>query len=201
MTARWRTAAVTAMAVAAVCALAGCTVDNSGLDEAQAPAAITVGSGESAESQVVAEIYAEILRGTGSPVDVAAPTTRAEYVEELGAADVTVVPDFTGPLLHHFQPDSELTDPDEVFDELNRSLPEGLSVSDYSDAELEAEGSAPAQNVVPLIRNGVLTEDQIKALNVVAGELTSADLASMAARVRQGESDPERAADEWLGAR
>ncbi|MFD4179566.1 glycine betaine ABC transporter substrate-binding protein [Rhodococcus sp. NPDC058514] len=200
MTARWRKVAVTTMSAAAI-VLAGCSVDNSRLDEAQAPAAITVGSGESAESQVVAQIYAEILRGTGSPVEVAAPTTRAEYVEELGAADVTVVPDFTGQLLNYFQPDSTLTDPDEVFDELNRSLPEGLSVSDFSDAELEAEGSAPAQNVVPLIRNGVLTEDQVKALNVVAGELTSADLAQMGEAVRGGHRTAEQAAADWLAAR
>jgi osmoprotectant transport system substrate-binding protein len=112
-----------------------------------------------------------------------------------------VVPDFTGQLLHYFQPDATLTDPDEVFEELNRSLPEGLSVSDYSDASLDTEKSAPAENVVPLIRNGVLTEDQVKALNVVAGELTSDDLASMAERVRVGELTPEQAADEWRAAR
>lgn len=186
---------------AAAFVLAGCSVDNSRLDEAQPPAAITVGSGESPESQVVAEIYAGILRGTGSRVEVGSPVTRAEYVEGLGAAAATVVPDFTGQLLHYFQPNSTLTDPDEVFEELNRSLPEGLSVSDYGDAELETEGSGPAQNVVPLIRNGVLTEDQLKALNVVAGELTSADLAAMAERVRRGEADPEQAAADWLSAR
>ncbi|WP_169922371.1 glycine betaine ABC transporter substrate-binding protein [Rhodococcus maanshanensis] len=189
------------MSAAVVFALAGCTVDNSRLDEAQAPAAITVGSGESAESQVVSGIYAEILRGTGSPVEEAAPVTRAEYVEELGTADTTLVPDFTGQLLHFFQPDSTLTDPDEVFEELNRSLPEGFSVSDYSDAELKTEADTTAENVVPLMRSGVLTEDQVKALNVVAGELTSADLASMAERVRRGETDPKRAANEWLAAR
>ncbi|TJZ77197.1 hypothetical protein FCG67_15310 [Rhodococcus oryzae] len=201
MTARWRKSAMTAMSVAVVCALAGCTVDNSRLDETQTPAAITVGSGESAESQVVAEIYAGNLRGTGSPVEVVSPETRAEYVEGLGAADITVVPDFTGQLLHYFQPDATLTDPDEVFEELNRSLPEGLSVSDYSEAELEADDSAAAENVVPLMRNGVLTEDQVKALNVVAGELTSADLASMAERVRVGELTPGQAAEEWRAAR
>lgn len=201
MTARWRKAAGTAMSTAVVFALTGCTVDNSRLDEAQAPAAITVGSGESAESQVVAGIYAEILRGTGSPVEEGAAETRAQYVEDLGTADITVVPDFTGQLLHFFQPDSTLTDPDEVFEELNRSLPEGLSVSDYSDAELKTEGDATAENVVPLMRSGVLTEDQVKALNVVAGELTSADLAAMVERVRVGELTPAQAADEWLAAR
>ncbi|WP_081830617.1 glycine betaine ABC transporter substrate-binding protein [Rhodococcus sp. UNC363MFTsu5.1] len=201
MTARWRKAAGTVMSTAVVFALTGCTVDNSRLDEAQAPAAITVGSGESAESQVVAGIYAEILRGTGSPVEEGAAETRAQYVEDLGTADITVVPDFTGQLLHFFQPDSTLTDPDEVFEELNRSLPEGLSVSDYSDAEVKTEGDATAENVVPLMRSGVLTEDQVKALNVVAGELTSADLAAMVERVRVGELTPAQAADEWLAAR
>ena len=56
-----------------------------------------------------------------------------------------------------------------------------------------------AQNVVPLFRIGTLTEAQLKALNVVAGELTTADLADMIGQVRGG-ADSADVARVWLDA-
>lgn len=56
----------------------------------------------------------------------------------------------------------------------------------------------PAQNVVPLFRQGALGEAQIKALNIVAGELTTADLAEMIGQVRGGESSSGDVARAWL---
>lgn len=65
-----------------------------------------------------------------------------------------------------------------------------------------AEGTqAPvfaAQNVVPLFRRDMLGERQLDALGVIAGELTTADLAAMVGRVDAGE-DSAAVADEWLG--
>ncbi|MFD4367868.1 glycine betaine ABC transporter substrate-binding protein [Rhodococcus sp. NPDC058521] len=61
------------------------------------------------------------------------------------------------------------------------------------------EGAFRAQNVVPLHRSGTLAEAQIKALNVVAGELTSADLADMVDQVREG-AESEDVARAWLDA-
>ncbi|MFC4605673.1 glycine betaine ABC transporter substrate-binding protein [Rhodococcus kronopolitis] len=190
------TAAVAGVVLAS---LTGCAVDSTRVDEASPPAAIVVGSGQSAESQVIAEIYAGALRAAGAPVQTRLRLAPGQDLVELDAGSVTLVPEYTGSLLDRFHPGAAETDPDTVFEELNRSLPEGLSVSDYAMAEEPGTGAEP-QNVVPLMRTGALTEEQVKALNVVAGELTSTDLAELAEQVRGGRGPGEVAAD-WLAAR
>ncbi|UOT06360.1 ABC transporter substrate-binding protein [Rhodococcus opacus] len=74
---------------------------------------------------------------------------------------------------------------------------------DVSDADLvllaDDDHVFTAQNVVPLFRIGTLTEAQLKALNVVAGELTTADLADMIGQVRGG-ADSADVARVWLDA-
>lgn len=195
---------VTAVALVTVAALAGCSSDSS-LTADPAPGPITVGAGASAESQVVAEIYAGVLRGTGSPVQTRLGLADGEDLTLLDSGEVTLVPEYTGALLVRLQPGAAVTDPDEVFEELNRSLPQGLSVSDYGlaeDPEVDGEeGDRLAANVVPLMRTGALTNAQVKALNVVAGELTSTDLAEMGEEVRAGERSPVEVAGDWLAAR
>lgn len=190
------------LVVAAV--LGGCS-PSSPLTDDPAPRPVTVGAGESAESQVVAEIYADVLRGTGSTVRTRLGLDEDETLALLDSGEVTLVPEYTGSLLLQLNPRSTVTDSDEVFEELNRSLPQGLSVSDQGLAEDPAvtgeAGERAAANVVPLMRTGALTTAQIKALNVVAGELTSDDLADMGEEVRGGERSPDQVAGDWLAAR
>ncbi|MGW0044598.1 glycine betaine ABC transporter substrate-binding protein [Rhodococcus sp. NPDC003348] len=197
---------VAAAALTAV-ALAGCS-SGSSLTADPAPAPVTVGSGESAESRVLAEIYAGVLRGTGSPVQTRLGLAEGEDLSALDSGAVTLVPEYTGSLLLRLQPGATAIVSDDVFEELNRSLPQGLSVSDHGLAEAPGAGDAgeegsdePALDIVPLMRTGVLTEAQVKALNVVAGELTSAELAEMGERVRRGERSPDQIAGDWLSAR
>ncbi|WP_040511640.1 glycine betaine ABC transporter substrate-binding protein [Gordonia soli] len=54
-----------------------------------------------------------------------------------------------------------------------------------------------AQDLVPVYRTAALTADQVKAINKVAGELTTADLATMAGQARDG-TDPTVIAGGWL---
>lgn len=198
-----RALSVVAGALVVAAAVAGCS--GSALTDDPAPGSITVGSGESAESRVLAEIYAGVLRGTGSPVQTRLGLGDEETLALLDSGEVTLVPEYTGSLLLQFNPAATVTDPDDVFDELNRSLPQGVSVSDYGLAEdpsVTGEvGDRAAENVVPLMRTGALTTTQIKALNVVAGELTSTDLADMGDEVRGGERSPGQVAGDWLAAR
>ena len=198
-----RALSVVAGALVVAAAVAGCA--GSALTDDPAPGSITVGSGESAESRILAEIYAGVLRGTGSPVETRLGLGDEETLALLDSGEVTLVPEYTGSLLLQFNPAATVTDPDDVFDELNRSLPQGVSVSDYGLAEdpsVTGEvGDRAAENVVPLMRTGALTTTQIKALNVVAGELTSTDLADMGDEVRAGERSPGQVAGDWLAAR
>ncbi len=55
-----------------------------------------------------------------------------------------------------------------------------------------------AQNIVPLLRQGALDQRQIKKLNYVAGELTTADLATMVRRVRDEHASAAGLARIWL---
>lgn len=222
---------------------------------------------------------------------------RGAYLDALDAGLVTLVPDFSGELLATFDSLSGATEAEDVFIDLNRSLPEGLAVGDYALAEDRTtiavatsgeyasvtslsdvapdcgnivlgtvdDDSAPdpidvaarlaagygceiegftvypdaraavdavasgevgalavrtasfgpladlttldddesvftAQNVVPLLRDGALGDDAFSTLAVVAGELTTADLAEMIDEVRGGLDSGDVAA-RWLGDR
>jgi len=125
-------------AVCAVVTVAGCSIDNSTLDEPGTAhiAPVVVGAGSSDESAVLAQVYATVLRSTGADVSVRPDFgDRAEYLRALDAGDITVVPEFTGELLAYFDSDAQATAAADVFEELSRSLPQGLSVSDYASAE------------------------------------------------------------------
>ncbi|MGC4934613.1 glycine betaine ABC transporter substrate-binding protein [Gordonia sp. DT30] len=60
-----------------------------------------------------------------------------------------------------------------------------------------AAAGPPAEVLVPVYRTAALTRDQVKAINRVAGEITTADLATLAGRVRAG-SNPAGLAADWL---
>ncbi len=197
---------VAAAATVAAGTLVGCSTGQV-LSTEPASGVITVGSAESPDSRVLAEIYAAVLRGTGASVDTVG-LAEGEDLAALDAGEVDVLPEYMGGLLLRLQPGADAIEPDEVFEELNRSLPQGLSVSDYAVAEQpgaedagEDGSTTPAANVVPVIRGGALTPEQVKALNVVAGELTTEELTEMGDAVRRGDLEPDRAASDWLAAR
>lgn len=261
-------------------------------DTSHSPQEIVVGSADDVRAEVLAHIYAGALRSTGASVRVSAGIgDRGDALAELDSGETDVVPDLTGELLTTFDSTSEAVDGEDVFTDLNRSLPTGLSVTDFATAEdrqalavtsgstladaktiedivprcgqstlavtsddaaivdilterygctfgsvrIEADGQAVvnaiddgsaqvasirtasagpeakdltildddasvlrAQNVVPLFRDGVLSDNEIRSFSVVAGELTTADLADMIGEVRSGR-DSGDVAVRWLG--
>ncbi|OZC93661.1 ABC transporter substrate-binding protein [Rhodococcus sp. 06-412-2C] len=286
------------LATAVVVSIAGLLGGCSTADSAEpAGEPIVVGSGSSDISQLLAQLYAGGLRSTGVDVEVKDGLgDRADYLAALDRGEVSMVPDLTGDLLRTFDTLAGATEAEDVFTELNRSLPAGLSVGDYATAEdrlaiavapdsasddgetvaeflrredvtvgtvegevhpmdvrTEGVGSPsftgagfsefmvypdaqfavddlnsgavdalairtasfgplakdlttlpddehvyPAQNVVPLYRNGVLSESALRSFSVVAGELTTADLADMIGEVRSGVASGD-VAGRWLG--
>jgi osmoprotectant transport system substrate-binding protein len=275
--------------------LVACGGTDSVLDPAAQGTTIVVGSANSVPSEVVAHIYAGALARTGATVRTQPRIgDRAEYLAALDEGGITLVPEISGDLLDYLNPDATQSTPDEVFDVLNRSLPDGLSVSDYAAAQdrpaflmtqpratqlsarslsdigaacstltlaaaaapeqsvvdaLQAEygcrfsetrvlpsadlrtaletgdadvavvrGSAatgsdddlvtlvdekfvyPAQNVLPLYRTGALTDAQRMKLNIVAGELNTADLADLVRQIDDADARPADVARSWLDA-
>ncbi|NGP04501.1 ABC transporter substrate-binding protein [Rhodococcus sp. 14C212] len=291
--------------VVAVAVLTGC--GPSVLDESADAATVVVGAGDDAASELLARIYAGALAGSGTRTELRTGLGgRADYLAALDAAEVTLVPDYTGRLLRYFAPAATDTDAEDVFEALARSLPDDMAVTDYAaaqdrsvlfvsdataarlgttelaglvgrcgeltvtvtggfeendglrdmaergcvpgrvetgdgdaarhaaadgegvaalttasaaardatgvalkDAPDRAPGTAPedgtgteppvftAQNVVPVFRKQGLEERQLEALSLVAGELTTADLAEMLERVGGGE-DSAVVAQAWL---
>lgn len=172
--------------------LTACAVDDS------AQSRVIVGSGTSVEGQLLGRIYAGALGRAGADVETVEQLgNRDKILSALDDGRVTLVPDTTGALLTRFDPSARQTDPDDVFVALNKSLPEGLSVSDYSMAEVGDSTAGPAENIVPLFRKGSLTAAQVKKLNIVGGELTTADLTALSDRLRRGENSADVAGG-WL---
>lgn len=109
---------------------------------------IAVGAGDSMESNLLAQIYAGALARTGARTSVTADLgNRADYLAALDAGTVTVVGEHSGELLTFLNADAQARKPEvttevadksapvrlSVTEELNRSLPEGLAVSDPAD--------------------------------------------------------------------
>ncbi|WOC11134.1 glycine betaine ABC transporter substrate-binding protein [Gordonia sp. MP11Mi] len=116
------TAAVAAAVIAAV-SLTACGNDDD--------PALTVGHDGSAESRTAAAIYAGALAGTGLKVqrtDDSAP--QDELLDRVASGDLGLYPSFTGDLLVQLTPAPTAVTADDVLADVNRSLPQNVSVGD-----------------------------------------------------------------------
>ncbi|GAB2638974.1 hypothetical protein GCM10027169_03600 [Gordonia jinhuaensis] len=273
--------------IAAVCGmLAGCD------DERTARHELVVGSGSAPADRVAAAIYAGVLRHAGA--DVSDPPRIADVralLDRTATGDIDLFAGYSGQLLDVLVPQSSAMSSDDVYEELNRVLPQGVSVGDATPVnnvvqvvvaksvaasasarsladcamlpaqmqvattdDVRASGLAlmdatgcrhgatltqpsssavadhvatgrfygliaavdpgagdtrlqaltddgdhqRAQNLVPVFRSASLTREEFKAINRVAGELTTADLATMAADAASG-GRADDIASRWLG--
>ncbi|NEW40295.1 transporter [Nocardia cyriacigeorgica] len=118
---------------------------------------LVVGSGDTAESVLLAEIYAQALARTGAGVAVERDLgARADRLAALDAGTVTLVGEHNGALLADLAGDAVAWTGKEVTTELNRSLPQGLVVTDAADGadlrpRLVVGGAAPFDSVADLI--------------------------------------------------
>src|SRR5881628_1722822 len=110
---------------------------------------LTVGAGNSAQSELIAQIYAQALSRAGTRTEVHHGLgQRGDYLAALDAGTVTLVGDDSGDLLSTFDSGSRARKPDRtpgtgpeaaadttptVADALSRALPEGLVTSDIAD--------------------------------------------------------------------
>jgi osmoprotectant transport system substrate-binding protein len=134
--------AISAVAVGAALALAGCSSGNP-LEPADAPSggggndsgAIVVGSQTYYSNEIIAEIYAQALENAGQKVERKFQIgQRDAYLPAMQDGEVDVFPEYTGNLLQYFSPDTTATLPDEVYAELKDAVPDGLTVLDQSPA-------------------------------------------------------------------
>ncbi|MFM1723719.1 ABC transporter substrate-binding protein [Rhodococcus sp. PAM 2766] len=158
---RIRILAACLTAIPVVALTAACGVDTSsrtGGSVGSGP--VVVGAADTIESELVARLYAGALGANGTATElVLGLGDQADRLAALDGNRVSLVPEHTGRLLHRFDSAAEVTEEEDVYDALSRSLPEGLSVSEY----------APADDRSAL----VLTEEQADVL----GASSVADLA------------------------
>lgn len=136
--------ALVAAAAGVSLALAGCATGDP-LDDTTDPTtepaepgtseSITVGSQAYYSNEIIAEIYAQALENGGFEVNRQFNIgQRDAYLPALENGEVDLFPEYTGNLLQYYVPETTATQADEVYAELQESLPEGLQVLDYSSA-------------------------------------------------------------------
>ena len=136
---RGRLVALAAVAVGATVALAGCAsgdpLDNGSGEGEGSTETLVVGSQDYYSNEIIAEVYAQALEENGYTVERDFRIGQREvYIPEIEDGAIDVFPEYTGNLLQYYVPDTEATTSEDVYAELETSLPEGLRVLDQSPA-------------------------------------------------------------------
>lgn len=135
---RGRLALISAVAVGAVVALAGCASGDplgSGSSSSAAADTLVVGSQDYYSNEIIAEIYAQALEANGFTVERSFRIGQREvYLPELKAGSIDVFPEYTGSLLQALKKDAPGGTSDAVYTQLTEALPSGLRVLDKAAA-------------------------------------------------------------------
>lgn len=116
-------------------AISGCS-DDSPLDAGDGDSdTIVVGSQDYYSNEIIAEIYANALEDAGYDVDRQLRIGQREaYLPELEAGSIDLFPEYSGPVLQYWDPDTSARLADDVYTELQTAAPDGLTVLDQSTA-------------------------------------------------------------------
>ncbi|WP_148573212.1 ABC transporter substrate-binding protein [Nocardioides caldifontis] len=129
------------LAAATALALVGCGDDSDPLESggdggSGDTGTIVVGSANFPENVLLAEIYAGALNAAGVEAETRPNIgSRETYIPALEDGSIQMIPEYTGNLRLYFDENVKATEPQEVYDELLEVLPEGLEVTEYSEAE------------------------------------------------------------------
>ena len=135
-----RTRLIAACAVATL-AVAACGSDDpltESPETSEAPAAsgtIVIGSQDYYSNEIIAEAWAQALEAEGYDVDRQFRIGQREaYIPEIESGAIDLFPEYSGPLLQYWTPDTEARLADDVYSELEGATPEGLRVLEQSEA-------------------------------------------------------------------
>jgi osmoprotectant transport system substrate-binding protein len=97
---------------------------------------IAIGAAGFAESEIIAQIYAQALEANDISVDFKGQIGQRDvYIEGLNDGSIDLIPDYSGNLLQFFDDTAEAKSSDEVFAALQDAVPDGLEVLEQSEAE------------------------------------------------------------------
>lgn len=124
-------------ALSAAVLLAGCAASDP-LDDPGVEAStdmIVIGSQDYYSNEIVAEIYAQALEAEGFTVQRDFRIGQREaYIPEIESGSIDLFPEYTGPLLQVWEPDTDARSAEEVYAALQAAVPKGLRVLDQSPA-------------------------------------------------------------------
>jgi osmoprotectant transport system substrate-binding protein len=125
-----------ALAIAGLALLAGCASADPLAGPSDEPSeTIVVGSQDYYSNEIIAEIYAQALEDAGYTVQREFRIGQREvYLPEIEAGGIDLFPEYTGPLLSVWNPDTTAKTADDVYAELLTVVPDGLHVLDQSEA-------------------------------------------------------------------
>ena len=104
-------------------------------EEGAASSKIVVGSQDYYSNEILAEVYAQALEGSGFTVERQLRIGQREvYMPELESGSIDVFPEYTGNLLQYFDKDASARADAEVYQALGAALPKGLRVLDEAPA-------------------------------------------------------------------
>ena len=135
-----RLTALAALAVTSAFALTACGTDSSPLEDdatsdASGDETIVIGSQDYYSNEIIAETYAQALENAGYEVDRQFRIGQREaYLPEIEAGEIDLFPEYSGPVLQYWEPDTEARLPDDVYAALVDASPEGLNILDQSPA-------------------------------------------------------------------
>lgn len=96
---------------------------------------IVIGSQDYYSNEIIAEIYAQALESAGHSVDRQFRIGQREaYLPEIEAGIIDLFPEYTGPLLQYWKPDTTARLAEDVYTELSSATPDGLRVLNQSPA-------------------------------------------------------------------
>ena len=136
-----RLTALAALTVTSAFALTACGTDSSPLEDdgatndASGDDTIVIGSQDYYSNEIIAETYAQALENAGYDVDRQFRIGQREaYLPEIEAGEIDLFPEYSGPVLQYWEPDTEARLPDDVYAALVDASPEGLNILDQSPA-------------------------------------------------------------------
>ncbi len=116
-------------------ALSGCAGTDSLEGQNSASETIVVGSQDYYSNEIIAEIYSQALESAGYTIERDFRIGQREvYVSEIENGAVDLFPEYTGPLLTYWKPDTSAHLAQEVYDGLVDAAPEGVQILDQAAA-------------------------------------------------------------------
>ncbi|MCK6095108.1 ABC transporter substrate-binding protein [Micrococcus sp. 2A] len=97
---------------------------------------VTVGSANFAESEIIGELYAQVLEAKGITVERKMQIgAREVYLSALEDGSIDLIGEYTGNLLGFYDKEATATSPQEVADALRAALPQGLVMLEPAEAQ------------------------------------------------------------------